>query len=268
MNEPYLNGATLMTTPTPRQLEVALKAGFAGIEARAERLRDKDNKSELEATVSALRSGGGRVVSLNGLGLQSLPGGRLDTRKLEADLPELLDIAAALGAGLLLVVPLRARGVSFEAALEGLREGLALAQAAAKPYGIELGFEFLGFAECPVNTSAKALELARSLPEIGFVPDSCHVYASGSSFGDFPADRLRLVHLNDCARPASMSIEDGDRVLPGEGRIPLKRYLQELRSSGFDGPWSLETFNEALWKEDPEQVAIRGFRALQGLLLG
>lgn len=263
----YLNGATIMTTPTPKQLEVALKAGFSGIEARAERLRGRENKSELEATVSALREGG-RVVSLNGLGLQSLPDGRLDAKKLEADLPELLDIAAALGAGLLLVVPLRAAGVSFEAALEGLREGLALTHAAAQRYGIRLGFEFLGFADCPVNTSARALELTQPFAEIGFVPDSCHVYASGSSFGDFPTSRLHLVHLNDCALPAGMSIEDRDRVLPGEGRIPLKQYLQDLRSNGFAGPWSLETFNEALWKEDPEQVAIRGFRALQGLLLG
>ena len=34
----FLNGATVMTTPTPRQLEVARAAGYQGIEARAERL--------------------------------------------------------------------------------------------------------------------------------------------------------------------------------------------------------------------------------------
>ncbi|MFX5566748.1 hypothetical protein ABTD87_18885, partial [Acinetobacter baumannii] len=87
-------------------------AGFAGIEARAERLRGREHRGELEATASALQEIGGRVLSLNGLGLRVLPGGKLDTLKLEADLPELLDIAAALGAGLLLVVPLRAAGVS------------------------------------------------------------------------------------------------------------------------------------------------------------
>lgn len=265
MNELYLNGATLMTTPTPRQLEVALKAGFAGIEARAERLRGKEHQSELEATRSALKQGG-KVLSLNGLGLQPLPDGKLDAKKLEADLPELLDITAALGAGLLLVVPLRAAGVSFEAALEGMREGLARAQEAAKKYGIGLGFEFLGFADCPVNTSAKALKLAETLPGIGFVLDSCHVYASGSGLGDFPAARLHLVHLNDCALPPSMSIEDGDRVLPGEGGIPLRQYVQGLRSGGFGGPWSLETFNQALWRQDPQEVALEGYRRLRAVL--
>ena len=34
----YLNGATLMTTPTPRVIAIARETGYTGIEARAERL--------------------------------------------------------------------------------------------------------------------------------------------------------------------------------------------------------------------------------------
>src|SRR5436309_1485488 len=49
----YLNGATIMTTPTPRSLAVAREAGFDGIEARAERLLD--GSEELRATASAVR---------------------------------------------------------------------------------------------------------------------------------------------------------------------------------------------------------------------
>jgi 2-keto-myo-inositol isomerase len=262
----YLNGATLMTTPTPRQLEVAVKAGFAGIEARAERLCARENAGELEAAVRAVKSTGGRVLSVNGLGLQALPDGKLDERKLEADLPELLHITAALGAPLLLVVPLRAPGVSFEAALGGMREGLARAHEAAAKCGIGLGFEFLGFGDCPVDTPAKALKVVEAFPDVGLVADSCHVYASKGRFGEFPIERLRLVHLNDVPLPPASSIEDGDRVLPGEGRIPLEQYVRELRAAGFDGPWSLETFNELLWKEDPEEVASRGYRALTGVI--
>lgn len=261
----YLNGATIMTTPTPRQLKVALKAGFAGIEARAERLRGKENADEFQDTLLALRAGGA-VLSLNGLGIQPLPDGSVDKKKLEADLPELLDITAALRAPLLLVVPLRAPGVSFEMALEGMREGLSIALEAANRHGIGLGFEFLGFADCPINTSQKALEVVKPLNDIGFVPDSCHVYASSSHFTDFPAKDLRLVHLNDCPLPAAMTIEDGDRVLPGDGRIPLGEYIGDLRQSGFRGPWSLETFNAELWKQDPLEVAVRGYRALSGVL--
>jgi 2-keto-myo-inositol isomerase len=262
----YLNGATIMTTPTARQIDVAVAAGFAGIEARAERLRGKENAGELEAAVKAARASGGSVLSVNGLGLQALPGGALDEEKLSADLPELLDITASLGAPLLLVVPLRAPGVAFEDALPGMREGLARAHDAAERYGIALGFEFLGFGDCPIDTPARALAVAEALPDVGFVPDSCHVYASGAGMRDFPVDRLRLVHLNDVPLPAERSIEDGDRVLPGEGRIPLERYVRELKGAGFDGPWSLETFNELLWKEDPAEVAARGYAALRSIL--
>jgi 2-keto-myo-inositol isomerase len=255
-----------MTTPTPRQIEVAVKAGFAGIEARAERLRGKENAGELEAAVSAVRSGGGKVLSVNGLGLQALPTGALFEAQLEADLSELLDITASLRAPLLLVVPMRAPGVSFEAALTGMREGLARARDAALRYGIGLGFEFLGFGDCPINTPARALAVAEALPDVGFVPDSCHVYASGAGMRDFPVERLRLVHLNDVPLPPERTIEDSDRVLPGEGRIPLERYVRELRDAGFDGPWSLETFNELLWSQDPEQIASRGYESLRTFL--
>jgi sugar phosphate isomerase/epimerase len=74
------------------------------------------------------------------------------------------------------------------------------------------------------------------------------------------------VHLNDVPLPPASSINDADRVLPGEGRIPLERYVRDVGAAGFDGPWSLETFNELLWKQDPEQVAARGYRALRAVV--
>jgi 2-keto-myo-inositol isomerase len=124
----------------------------------------------------------------------------------------------------------------------------------------------LGFADCPINTALKALEVVKPLPEIGLVPDSCHVYASSSRLGDLPTKDLRLVHLNDCSLAPAMSIEDADRVLPGEGQIPLKQYVGDLRRAGFRGPWSLETFNQKLWQQDPMEVAVRGYQALRRVL--
>ncbi len=37
-SEVYLNGATIMTTPTSQQIQISRIAGYKGIEARAERL--------------------------------------------------------------------------------------------------------------------------------------------------------------------------------------------------------------------------------------
>jgi sugar phosphate isomerase/epimerase len=48
----YLNGATLMTTPTQRVLAIAREAGYAGIEARTERLLQDSEEVHATAKVA------------------------------------------------------------------------------------------------------------------------------------------------------------------------------------------------------------------------
>jgi 2-keto-myo-inositol isomerase len=266
MNELYLNGATIMTTPTPRQLEVALAAGFAGLEVRTARLCGSDNASELKATIAAVTSSGAKILNIADLALHTGPDGIVDQKRLEAELPEILDLTNALNAPYLGIVPVPADGVSFEQVMPSMRDALAYCLEQAGPRGIKLGFEFLGFANDPVNTAAKCVTLLETLPEIGFVPDSCHIYASHSRFSQIPADRIPFVHFNDCAKPPSFDIQDGDRVLPSDGQIPLGEYLRELRAGGFTGPISLETFTKSLWDEDPAQLAVRAFKKLQAVV--
>jgi len=75
-----------------------------------------------------------------------------------------------------------------------------------------------------------------------------------------------LVHLNDAPDKLPREIEDADRVLPGEGVIQLKTLITALNAGSYAGPWSLETFNPSYWKEDPEDVARRGYAAIETLL--
>jgi hypothetical protein len=41
--------------------------------------------------------------------------------------------------------------------------------------------------------------------------------------------------------------------------------IQDLQTGKYAGPWSLETFNPAYWKEDAAAVARRGFDKVIGL---
>src|SRR5438034_11457851 len=111
----YLNGATIMTTPTPRSLAVARETGFDGIEARAERLLD--GSEELRATASAVRPG--EVWSLNGIRVSLEADGSLDRELLETDLDARLGVCRAIGAAHLLAVPPRISGLSEQAARKG-----------------------------------------------------------------------------------------------------------------------------------------------------
>ena len=255
----YLNGATVMTTPTPRSLEIARETGYAGIEARTERLLE--DASEVRATATIVRPGD--VLTLNGVALTVQADGRMNRRLIEDDLRSRLQICKDIGAPYLLAIPPRAPGLATRRAIPGTRDALELARDRADRVGIRISFEFLGFADCPINSPAIATETVDGIDGIDLVLDSCHWYASGSApLNGFPVDRLALVHLNDAPAKPPREIEDEDRLLPGEGVIKLADLKRELLARAYQGPWSLETFNPAYWKEDPDVVARRGFQAV------
>ena len=107
------------------------------------------------------------------------------------------------------------------------------------------------------------------LDGVELVLDSCHWHASGSpSLESFPVERLAMVHLNDAPSKPPREIEDADRVLPGDGVIRLIELIAALRARGYEGPWSLETFNPTLWNRDPQQVSSEGRSRLRDLLSG
>jgi 2-keto-myo-inositol isomerase len=255
----YLNGATIMTTPTPRQLEVARATGFAGIEARAERLLG----DPAEARATARVVGPDEVWSLNGVRVGVNADASLDRETLEADLPPRLAICRAIGAAYLLVVPPRMPGRTADEVLPAIREGLSLARERASEAGIRVAFEFLGFGDSPIGTPGEAARAVDGLTGVDLVLDSCHWHASGSGpLDSLPVERLAMVHLNDAPTKDPGAIEDGDRLLPGEGVIRLADLIAALRGRGYHGPWSLETFNPTYWDEEPDAVARRGADAL------
>jgi len=259
----HLNGATIMTTPTPRQVEIARAAGFDGVEVRAERLLDAPD--ELYEAARAVHPG--EVWSLNGIQLQVRPDGRLDRRRLDAELEPRLAICRDLGAAYLLVVPPRAAHVERDRAVEAMREGLATIRDRATADGIGVAFEFLGFADCPIDTPALAGLVVAGLPGVDLVLDSCHWHASGGgSLAGFPTERLAMVHLNDAPAKPPRTIEDADRLLPGLGVIDLASLVRQLRAAGHEGPWSLETFNPEYWSADPLGIAIEGRSRLDRVL--
>jgi len=261
----YLNGATLMTTPTPQLVEIARETGYAGIEARAERLLV--GNGEVRATAQVIRPK--EVLTLNGVALTVRADGRMDRRLIDDDLRPRLQICRELGSPYLLAIPPRAPGLETRRAVPATRDALELARDQADKLGIRIAFEFLGFGDCPINTPAIAAETVDNIDAIDLVLDSCHWHASGSQPLDaYPVDRVALVHLNDAPDKPPREIEDEDRVLPGEGVIDLKALTAQLKTRGYAGPWSLETFNHAYWTDDPQAIARRGYAAIDALFSG
>jgi len=189
-----------------------------------------------------------------------------------------LDRCAALGVTHLVVLPVPhpEPESTGDEELDRAAENLHAAGELARASGVGLEIEFLRGARL-VNNLPTALELARSVDHasVGVLLDTYHLYAGPSKLEDLElltahAGRLRFVHVNDVpvARPRELWT-DADRVLPGDGDLPLTGMLSAIRRSGYAGDVSLELFNAefaARWVEDPVGGAAEAFRRVSGLL--
>lgn len=184
----------------------------------------------------------------------------------------------ALGAPRLVVVPVPSPPVERRsvADLERAAENLRAAGELAGEAGVRLGIEFLRSSTL-VNNLPTALGLARSVdhPAVRVLVDTFHLYAGPSKLEDLglleaEPGRLDFVHLNDAPGMKPRELwTDPDRVLPGEGVLPLGAVMEAIRRSGYAGPCSLELFSEAFaqrFAEDPVGAAAVARRRVAELL--
>ncbi len=118
--------------------------------------------------------------------------------------------------------------------------------------------------ETAVWTLAQAMEIVRAVdhPAFGICLDCWNVWQNAGILDGIrqAGDRIFVVQISDWRTPRSFE----DRLVPGQGEIPLPAFLRAVRESGFTGAYSVEIFSRgvpgALWEADLEQV-IRDSRA-------
>jgi len=63
------------------------------------------------------------------------------------------------------------------------------------------------------------------------------------------------VHFNDISPDKALEeMSDADRVLPGEGKAPLKELITNLKTIGYAGWLSIEIFNPIHQSRPPLEV--------------
>ena len=137
------------------------------------------------------------------------------------------------------------------------RELLEIGQ---QDYGITVAFEFIGFLKGVHRLGqACAIALDANHRDACLVMDTFHLFRGDSGFDStkhLQADFLANFHWNDVpAEPAREEQGDGDRILPGDGVLPLVQLLKDLKAIGFKNTLSLELFNKKLYEQDPFEVA-------------
>ncbi|HPD14517.1 MAG TPA: sugar phosphate isomerase/epimerase [Planctomycetota bacterium] len=252
-----INTSTLRGASLEDKIRATAKAGFDSIELWSGDLsrHEKDGRP-LEDLRKLLADLGLEVPNVIGI-WNSMPVDEEEKTKRYEQLKPQLAQAAKVGAKHIAAVPGPDRpDLDVRWAAKRYRELLAL----GKEFGITVAIEFLGPIK-GVHTlgQAAAIAIEADSPDARIVPDSFHLYRGGSSFAGvrYLAGAIYAVwHINDVPKePEQFQLRDGDRILPGDGILPLPQLLRDLWASGFRGPLSVELFNQELWKKDPFEVA-------------
>jgi 2-keto-myo-inositol isomerase len=270
-----LNGATTGTATIEADINAASKAGYQVLEVRDDKIEEYLAKpGHTLATLRGLIDAAGlKTITVNALLDSTLP----DAGKAQAVLDRCKEMcvwAKAFGAPYLVAIPsfMRDRQISDADIKTQSIASLRKVAAVAKPYGVKVGFEFLGFPTCSVRTLGVCREIVDAVadPNVGVIVDMCHFYTGGSRLSDIaglnPAS-LYIVHMDDTGPGDPAKLTDADRLLPGDGVIPLREILGALAKINYQGAYSLELFRPEYWKWDPATLAQRGIEKMRALFV-
>jgi 4-hydroxyphenylpyruvate dioxygenase len=180
------------------------------------------------------------------------------------------DIMQQLGTDLMLVCsnvsPLSLGGI--DRAADDFR---ALGERAAKR-GLRVGYEALAWGR-HVNDHRDAWEIVRRAghPSIGLIVDSFHTLARRIDVGSIravPGDRIFLVQVAD-APLIGMDLlywSRHFRNMPGQGDLAVADFMRAVAATGYDGPLSLEIFNDQFRGGSPRSISVDGRRSLLYLM--
>ena len=134
--------------------------------------------------------------------------------------------------------------------------------------GFRIGYEALAWGR-HVHDWQQAWDLVRRADRnnLGVVLDSFHIYARKNDIAGIaqvPANRIALVQLADAPGILMdpMSLSRHHRCFPGQGDWPLVDYLETVIGTGYDGPISLEIFNDQFRGAPAATIARDGLRSL------
>ncbi|MBB3397990.1 MULTISPECIES: sugar phosphate isomerase/epimerase and 4-hydroxyphenylpyruvate domain-containing protein [unclassified Rhizobium] len=176
------------------------------------------------------------------------------------------DVMQELGTDMVLVCS----NVS-QAALGGIDRAAAdfheLGERAAKR-GLKVGYEALAWGRY-VNDHRDAWEIVRRAhhPNVGLILDSFHSLSRKidiNSIRSIPKEKIFIVQLAD-APLIDMDLlywSRHFRNMPGEGDLPVTAFTEAVASTGYDGYFSLEIFNDQFRGGSTRAIAADGHRSL------
>ncbi len=143
----------------------------------------------------------------------------------------------------------------------------ALARAAQEA-GVIAGYEALAWGR-HVNSYRHAWRLVDAVdhPNLGLVLDSFHTLSINDPVDEIaaiPGERIAFVQIADAPKLAMDVLEWSRhyRCFPGQGDFDLAGFTARVIETGYDGPLSLEIFNDGFRAAPTAITAVDGYRSL------
>lgn len=262
-----LHAGTLRNASFLELCDAAVAGAFSAItlypthvrRARAEGLRFADMRDALAARGLAL-------ADLDPL-LNWMPGDAFPN-ELNASEAEHYEVAEALGARSLNV----AQAFRPRVDLDEAAEALAGVCDRAAQHGLLITLEYLPWAGIPDAATALEIVTRCGRPNATLMIDTWHTFRGPTSEAQLralPGAKIGSVQINDAPRePAGdlLSETTSARLLPGEGAIPVARWLRLLAELGSQAPIGVEVFSSALDRLAPSEVGRRCGEAARRVL--
>lgn len=248
------------------KISAIAKAGFKGIEIF------ENDLIQHNGSVSEIR----RMIEDHGLDLvtyqplrdfEGLPE-PLRSKALERAKSK-LDLTAELGSDLLMVCsscsPHSQAGISRSA------EDFSQLGDLAKQRGLRVAFEALAWGK-NTHDYRDSWEIVRQANHdcVGLCLDTFHIFSRATelnTLATIPGEKIFLVQVADAPQLTMdhLSWSRHYRCFPGQGELNLNEFMNKLHTTGYDGPLSLEIFNDRFRAGSMEKNAEDGFRSLVNL---
>ncbi|MDA0184794.1 TIM barrel protein [Solirubrobacter phytolaccae] len=185
-----------------------------------------------------------------------------DFRRAEAK----FDVMEALGAPTMLVCSnVRPDAIDDDALAAEHLHALA---ARAHERGLKIAYEALAWGR-HVSTYDHAWRIVEQAdhPALGTCLDSFHILSRGTDLATIdriPGEKIFYLQLADAPRKAMDVLQWSRhyRCFPGQGALDVAGLLRRVLATGYDGPLSLEVFNDVFRQADARRTAIDAMRSL------
>ncbi len=259
-----INGATTEKCSLEEDIRIAGECGYQVVEIRMDKMEKYLEKHSFADLNKLMGKAGVRPWTINAIGMSTMQDAAGEA-KVAKETEKFAEFAAAIGCPWIVACPGgKTESTPWDEIISKSAATFAKLADIAWKKRVSLSFEFLGFGWSSVQTISEACAVVKEANRgnTGITIDTAHFYSGSSTLAEIStlsAQALAVFHMNDLVDKPKAEIGDYDRIMPGDGVIPLADICREVKRIGFDGVASIEIFNHDFNKQDPQAIAKTAF---------